>query len=354
MGKRIAKGILCVILILSSALCFLAKGWISDMLPVQSAAQRWAGDGELEFCQVSCFLTREETVDQMAIYRFRYAILDKLHEAGMEADTDTRLFRDAWCAFNKFKAVSDLASGDVSVIAVGGDYFSFHPLRLLSGAYLKEEDLTKDRILLDEESAWLFFGGTDLEGMTVKLDGVPFVVAGVVEREQDFASQKAYNLGRGIYMSYDAYAQMKEEAGAACYELLMANPVKNFVLSFVQDKFPIGQGVIVENSRRFSAGRLFALLGEFGQRSMQRYGVVYPYWENAARCAEDWCTLLLALGVLFALFPVCVLLGLLFGLIRRTKAKLTEQVLPGLRDRAGESLRKRQRRRWEKKHPGQP
>ena len=131
-------------------------------------------------------------------------------------------------------------------------------------------------------------------------------------------------------MSYDAYAQMKEEAGAACYELLMANPVKNFVLSFVQDKFPIGQGVIVENSRRFSAGRLFALLGEFGQRSMQRYGVVYPYWENAARCAEDWCTLLLALGVLFALFPVCVLLGLLFGLIRRTKAKLTEQVLPGL------------------------
>ena len=89
MGKRIAKGILCVILILSSALCFLAKGWISDMLPVQSAAQRWAGDGELEFCQVSCFLTREETVDQMAIYRFRYAILDKLHEAGMEADTDT-------------------------------------------------------------------------------------------------------------------------------------------------------------------------------------------------------------------------------------------------------------------------
>ena len=87
---------------------------------------------------------------------------------------------------------SELGHGEASAIAVGGNFFDFHPIRLLNGTYLAESDLMKDRVLLDEDLAWLLFGGTDLQGMPMEINGVPFVVGGVVQREQDFASRRAY------------------------------------------------------------------------------------------------------------------------------------------------------------------
>lgn len=351
--KRIVLWILGGLLALASCASFLCASSMARLLPSQYAAERWAGDGETTFRQISCFLPADGSLSRSQIHAFRYAILDKLHEAAIDADTDTRLFRDAWSLSGKLNASSDLGKGEVSVIAVGGDYFLFHPLRLLSGSYLTEEDLMEDRVLLDEDTAWLLFGGTDLEGLSLKLEGVPFTVGGVIQREQDFASRKAYTAGRGIYMSFDAYTQLKEGAGANCYELVMTDPVKNFALNFVKEKFPIGQGEVVENTGRFAFGRMLGLVKQFGSRSMQKLGVLYPYWENAARCAEDWCSLFCFLGVLFLILPALLLLRLLVGLFLRLRHKLSEDVLPDVKDRAEEAIRKQQRRRWEKKHPGE-
>jgi hypothetical protein len=349
-GRRIALAIVCAVLLLAALACFLTARSLSRLLPDQYAAERWAGEGESAYRQVSCYLTVDEPVDLNQIYAFRYAILDRLHEAGLEADTHTRLFRDAWCLTGKMEASSDLAHGQVSVIAVGGDFFLFHPLRLLNGSYLTEDDLMEDRVLLDEEAAWLLFGGTELSGMSIKLNGVPFVVSGVVERERDFASRKAYTAGRGVYMSYAAYTKMNEGAAAGCYELVLVEPVKDFTLSFVKEKFPIGQGEIVENSQRFSLGRRLELLGHFGERSMQKLGVIYPYWENAARCVEDWCALLTLLGMLFLAFPAALGLILLVRGIRRGKEKLSDELLPGVKNKLDDAVQKRRHKKWDKEH----
>ena len=96
-------------------------------------------------------------------------------------------------------------------------------------------------------------------------------------------------------------------------------------------------------------GRLLGLVAQFGTRSMQKLGVLLPYWENAARCMEDYCALLCFLGWLFILIPAIVLTVTLFRLLRRGKEKLTDEVLPGWRDNAEEFVRVRRRRRWEKK-----
>ena len=345
--------LLCGLLILASCVCFFASASLAKLLPSQYAAERWAGEGDTSFRQVSCFLPVDECLSLNQIHGFRYAILDQLHAAAIEADTDTLLFRDAWSASGKLSASSDLGKGEVSVIAVGGDFFLFHPLRLLSGSYLTENDVMDDRVLLDEDTAWLLFGGTDLEGMPMKLNGVPFTVAGVVQREQDFASRKAYTAGQGVYMSFDAYTRLKEGAGASCYELVMTDPVKNFVLNFVKEKFPIGQGEVVENTGRFAFGKVLGIVREFGTRSMQKLGVVNPYWENAARCVEDWCSLMSFFALLFLILPALRLLQLLIRLLRRVKRKLSEDVLPEVRDRTEEAIRKQQRKHWEKKHPGE-
>ncbi len=40
---------------------------------------------------------------------------------------------------------------------------------------------------------------------------------------------------------------------------------------------------------------IFKVVGDFGKRSMNTEGVVYPYWENAARLLEDYMALTLIL-----------------------------------------------------------
>ena len=349
-GKRLAFRVVNAALLLAALICFALVLILPRHQTSQQAAQRWQGESEQRFSQISCYIPVDEKITLEQAYRFRSDAMTRLSGASMDVDGDLRLYVDAWCTTGKLKAVTALGKGDASIIAVGGDFFQFHPLRLLSGSYIAEGDLMQDRVLLDEDLAWLLYGGTDLEGMTVDLNGTPFLVAGVVEREQDFASKKAYTAGMGLYMSYDAYAALEEHAGINCYELVMAEPVKGFAANFVREKFPIGHGEILENSTRFSLGRLLGLIGKFGSRSMQTLGVVYPYWENAARCVEDWCTMLLTLGMLLVALPLASAVLWLFRLLAYGKERLEEDWFPAAKDKAEEAVRVRQRRRWEKKH----
>ena len=348
--KRLLLLLVCIALTLAAAACFITGFLLSKRLLPQQAAQRWQGESELQYTQLSCFVPIDEKLSLNQIYTFRTELMKKLHEAALDADDSQQLYVDAWSCTGKALATTDLGKGDASVIAVGGDFFHFHPLRLYNGTYFYESDLMKDRVLLDEDLAWLLFGGTELQGLTLKINGVPFVVAGVIEREQDFASELAYTAGMGLYMSYDAWKELEPNAGITCYELVMAEPVRGFAVNFAREKFPIGQGEIVENTDRFTMGNLLWLVTKYGTRSMQKLGVLLPYWENAARCMEDWCSLLYLLGWLLIVTPLTVLTVTTVRLLRRGKEKLADDVLPEWKDRAEEAVRVRQRRRWERRH----
>ena len=346
-------GILNGILLCLSIVCGLLSGYLGGRLQAQRAAERWQGEGEMGFCQVSCYLPVDEKLELNEIYRFRYAILDKLKEAAPDSDPTQTLFVDAWSGTGKLNVASDHGKGEAAAIAVGGSFFQFHPLRLLSGSYLTEADLMKDRVLLDEDLAWLLYGGTELEGMELKVNGIPFQVGGVVRREEDSFSRRAYTAGQGLYLSWDAWKTLNENAGISCYELCLSEPVDGFTVNFVREKFPIGQGEIVENTGRFGFFRLLGLVGQFGKRSMQTLGVVYPYWENAARSAEDWGALLALFTVLLGLCPLISAGILLVRGFKRGKEKFSEDLWPRWRDAMEEAIRKQQRKAWEKRHPGE-
>ena len=392
--KRLALPIAAAILALLCLACLLVYSHLANMLDSQHQAERWQGEGELKFSQLSCFMSVDQKLSLEQVYTFRNAMMDKFHEAALDIDTEAQLFCDAWSTTGKAYVASDQGKGDVSVIAVGGNFFDFHPIRLLSGNYISPDDLMKDRVLLDEDSAWLLFGGTQLEGLSFKIDGVPFVVAGVIEREQDFASLKAYTSGMGIYMSYDAYLSLKSggssvqtasSAGSAgsgsgstgagtgsdssgsaggsgstgssgsgvgieCYEVVMAEPVKGFALGVAKEKFPIGGGVIVDNSSRYGFESILKLVKQFGSRSMQTHGVILPYWENAARCIEDWCLALLIGAMVTGVLPLVLIVIFLVRLFLRGKGKLEDELLPRTKERIGEAIRVRQRRAWERRY----
>lgn len=348
--------------------CFAGIHALSRMLPSQLAAERWQGESEIDYAQLSCFIPVDETVTLNEIAAFREAAMTRLHEAALDIDTgDEVLMADAWSCTEKVSVSSALGKGEVYATAVGGEYFSFHPIRLISGSYISASDLMQDRALLDEDTAWLLFGSTNIQGMSFKINGVPFLVAGVIEREDDFASKKAYTAGMGIFISYDAYSTLLTAASAAvpasadtanasaapgiqCYELVLPNPVKNFALNLVKEKFPIGRGEIVNNTERFTLSNLRSLLKSFDTRSMQTSGVIYPYWENASRGAEDRAVLLLLLGCVLLVPPVITVLILAVRYAVRGKRALEDELMPRFKENAEEAVRVRARRRWEKQH----
>lgn len=346
--QRRALWITAVSLALFSVLFFFLAAHLAGRLTSQQEAERWQGESTLEFSQISCFLPADEKLTLNKVYAFREQVAKALHEASVDVEYTGQLQLDAWSTTGKVSVSTDLGKGEARVIAVGGDFFQFHPIWLASGNYISQSDFMQDRVLLDEELAWMLFGGTELTGMQLKINGVPFVVAGVIQREQDMFSRRAYTDGMGLFMSFDAYRQLNEDAGIDCYEFVMGEPVKGFALNLTREKFPIGRGEILQNTGRFTFSRLWKILEAYGTRSMQTRGIIYPYWENACRSAEDECALFMLLGFLFAVYPLVLVTVTLVHLFKSGKEKLTEEILPDVSDRVEEAVRVRQRRAWER------
>lgn len=330
---------------------------VSNTLGSVRRADAFRGESDMRFAQIACFLPVGKGKEESDILSFRQTLDTKLMEQSLEAPENGSLYIDAYSTSATVTVSSDSSgsggSAQVEAVAVGGEFFYFHPLQLRSGAYISSDDLMDDLVVLDEELAWRLFGGVELEGMTITLNGKPFVVAGVVSRESDFATKKAYSGEAGLFMSYSALKRLDETAAISCYEIIMPDPITNFAMGVVQEAFPPEENDVVENSSRYSLGHLLSVIGSFGDRSMRVNGVIYPYWENAVRLTEDYASLLLILTVLFALCPltfvvVLVVKNIVWG-YRKVKKAFPEKVEAMIEQRREERLE----REYEKKAGGE-
>ena len=291
------------LLVLLALVCLLFLYGVCTALPTLNAANTWAGESDMPFAQLACYLPDDQMLEETDVWNFRQTLEKQLTDAALEAPENGSLYTDAYSGQGTLTVTAERGNAQVEVIGVGGDYFRFHPLQLRSGSYLAETDLMQDRVILDEELAWKLFGGMDLTGLSVTINGADYYVAGVVSREDDHYSSIAYNDGAGMFMSYSALKACNDAVSINCYEIVMPNTITSFAKNMVQEHFPLKDGIVVENSSRYSLGNLLRVVGDFGKRSMGLNGIIYPYWENAVRLTEDYAALLLVLTVLFALMP---------------------------------------------------
>ena len=345
--------ILNVVLVLGSAGCMLGLDRVSGTLTALRAAEWFRGESETRFAQIACYLPVDQGKTEEDIFSFRRQLDTRLVEQAMEAPTGGRLYIDAYSGAANVTIASE-SSGGVSVkaVGVGGDFFFFHPYRLRSGAYIDSGNLMDDLVVLDEEMAWRLFGGVELAGLSVSINGQPFVVSGVVSRETDFASTEAYTGDGGVFMSFSAMGRLLETASVTGYEIVLPDPITGFAMGIVRDLFPLGDGDAVENSSRYALSHLLEVIRSFGKRSMRTNGVIYPYWENAARLTEDYAALLLVLAVALAVCPVLFVLVLTVREVRRAyrlaKTKIPEKVEAAVEKRKEARLE----RQYEKKNGG--
>lgn len=339
------------ILLALAGAAFWKQNQITHTLLSVTAAAQFRGDSDTRFAQIACFLPVGEGKAETDVLSFRRTLESKFVEQSLKAPENGTLYQDAYCGWTDVSiSGSNGASATVKAIGVGGHFFFFHPLILRSGAYIDEDDIMDDLVMLDEEMAWRLFGGVDLTGLTVTINGTPFVVGGVVARETDFATRRAYTEDGGIFMSYAALERLqtaKEKTlSISCYEIVLPDPITNYAMGLVKDNFSIGNGEIVENSRRYSFENLWTVAKNFGNRSMRANGVIYPYWENALRLTEDYASLLLILGLICLVLPAVT--ALVWGILSiRRGYRFIKRTAPVKWQEASE---KRRERRWAQTH----
>jgi len=325
----IAVNIFCLICFI---VCLSLSASIRVPLRSQQANALWAGQSGERFAQLSVFFPESSSFNMDSVYELRDSLDKALLAASFESDGEHTLYTDAWSAETEVSLLSQRGPPTTAkAIAVGGDFFLFHPFNLRDGSYLSPNDVMKDRVVLDEELAWRMFGAARVAGFEIMINNKPFVVAGVISRESDFASSKAYTYGAGLFMTFDTLLDMTEgEAKIETYEIVLPNPLTGFALGMLTDEVTDSNAVIVENSARFSLENSFSRIGSFGERSMRQESIKFPYWENAALYAEDWLALLLVFSLFFIAFPiVCAIIYtvlIIRFLIKRGKITVKQMI----------------------------
>lgn len=292
--------------------------WQISRLYDQQAAIRWNGEGSC--AQVSCFFAESAKVDAFTFMSFENQLEQSLLEVLTDEETadenGKRLFIDASSSMGTITVTSEKGKlENVSAVGIGGDFFLFHPLQLLSGGYFSGNDLMQDSIILDEDAAWQLFGSNDVAGMSVMIGNVPHYVAGVVQRPEGRFAEGAGLDKTMVYVSNESLAAYGTTDGISVYEVVAPDPVKGFVSNCVREKMGIeaDKMVVVENSSRYSIKALLSVMLDFGIRSMQDTAVKFPYWENIARGWEDVMVLIMIFRFLLLLIPAVIITVFLIG-----------------------------------------
>ncbi len=281
----------------------------------QEMAQRWSADGGVS--QISCFFSVNARTTEERIEEFEHGIDAALIEAAVVQESENpgaRLWADAFSADGKITVSTDAGTVTADAIGIGGDFFLFHPGKLLYGAYFSGNDLMQDYCIIDEDVAWQLFGSSNVAGKTVYIAGVPHMVTGVVERPQGRMEKAAGLDGALVYVSYQTLSELGSCNGINHYEIVMPNPVSDFAYDYVSERLGSDEKEteVVENTGRYSLLSRTKRIAEFGTRSMNGRAIIYPYWENMARGYEDILAVLTLLELLFLLYALTAA-AILFG-----------------------------------------
>ena len=359
---QITAGILAGICLVFIGIFTLVQNSLGSRLDAQQVCARWAADGT-RYAQLSAFISPSAGIGEDSIRSMTTSFDSSYVEASIDANENARLYVYAYSGeadvsisqINKETGLTKKSGVSATATGIGGDFFVFHRLKLLSGNYLDTSDtVLNDTILIDNNLAWQFFGSPDVAGQTLEINGKTCYIAGVFE--PDKAYEEFYGDKPRIFMSYSLLNDMGD-LNITCVETCMPDPVKNFAANIMEKGIsaPKEQIEIVENSSRFRDGSLFTRLRTFSKRSVRTKLVSYPYWENSAVILVDRAALLYV-GKVIPIAILVILAGteIVLGYINRKKFyHFVGDHVSGWWDRVEQDRRRKRRERLESKAQAQ-
>ncbi|MBQ5333178.1 MAG: ABC transporter permease [Oscillospiraceae bacterium] len=287
-----------------------------------SAKQAWDG-GKYSYSQISLFFQKESSQDILGIYSLRRSVEEKLKEGSLTKAEDNpsgRLWIDCAGGEGLLSLSGSLGGCTAAVTGTFGDYFIFHPEKLMSGSYYTNDDINIDRIILDRECSWQLFGSMDTVGMPVNIGNKVFYVAGVVESPDKESDRLAYGITPRAYMPFESLKAFDDSVLLNSYEVCLPNAVKDYAFTMMKELNPAGDsGIIVDQSGRFDIVRLVKGVSELPESVMMNSGIRLPWYENRIRGAElsarlsaapvPYLLIIPALSLVYALFMLTKLMG---------------------------------------------
>ena len=357
-GKRSRRTMILVgtglFFLLLAASIGVIKRHFAESLYDQGEGERWGLDGGA--AQISCFYGSTQPLKEEDIPELNYQLEEILKGRSISQETlgvpeTARLFALGYSGLGQVEITGGDRTFTVNAVGAGGDFFLFHPVRLLSGSYFSGDDLMKDRVLIDEETAWTLYGSPDCVGKSLDISGVPHYISGVYRREDDSLTRKAGSARSLVYISFDslsryssggfvtaAYSEtsaVREDAGLSgdgedaspagedtsapaeegtgitCLEVVLPNPVDGFALGIMKEALGGGSGAaLVDNTARYRDEALLDIFLGFTSRGMQTTGISFPFWENRARAWENILSLVF-MAYCLCLFAAAVVLVIL-------------------------------------------
>lgn len=314
--KRRILGITGAVSFLVFLILWGITGRMVDSLSDQQMAERWKKDGGV--AQVSCFFSANANVTEDTLREFEFNLENYLKESSITVESENpgaRLWTSAYSAEGKISLSTEYGSMEADALGIGGDFFLFHPQKLLYGSYFSGNDVNQDYCVIDEDAAWQLFGSNNVAGMMVDIDGTPHIVTGVIERQEGKLWEAAGLDKTRVYVSLPTLETYGTSHGINHYEILMPNPVKEFAYKYVCEK--LGQNEreteVLENTTRFKLWKRFEVIKSFGTRSMNGKSIIYPYWENVARGYEDIVGTITVFVILFLWYPLLLVMICFIG-----------------------------------------
>ncbi len=315
--KTFIIGVIIVMGFLVSGVLLVIYEHLANSLEDQRATERWSKHQAVS--QISCYFPVNSGMNIDTLYGFQKNLDQYMIQSSITTDSehpDARLWASAYSAKSILSVSNDRTTQKVDAIGVGGDFFLFHPVQLIDGAYFSGQDVMQDYCLVDRETAWKMFGATDIVGKYLQIGNVPHKIVGVYVREANQIYETAGLSEPTIFVSYDSLSKFGNITEIENYEIVMPNPVKNFALHYVKEQLgdPDETIEILENSSRFRKLRILRLLSETDSRSMRTKPMVYPYWENVARGYENYLMIVLLSALIFSAIPmtlvvICVIIA---------------------------------------------
>ncbi len=318
--KRICAGLICLLIV---TVALTALKLFAGRFEDQKAAERWQAHGT-RFAQVSCFITEKEDCG----YNDAMNIADDIGEA-LTSDAVEENWIYAYSTEASVSVKTDSEAVTARAVCTGGDFFQMHPLDMISGWYYEDGDINGISVVLDMRLAWSLFGGYDLTGKEIEINGYRCVISGVSRPPEKEPGKTAYGEEPTVYLPYSLLAIIDIDEAINCFEAVLPNPIKGYALGKLEDNtgFDEGNCEMLENTGRFSLLNTLKNVYKFGRKIQNTAGVSYPYWELEARNAESRCQLIAAAAVLFAIYPLYIVILYLIKLIKFMKNRRSKKCL---------------------------